>query len=252
MNFKTSKGTELPLLNLRGKDYLQVAHRIMWFREEHPYWPIRVEVQDKTDKYVTCKATVYDDKGTILQEAHKTEHFQHFQDALEKAETGAIGRALANLGYGTAFAQDLMEHEEPLVKPKLVDSPQLQKKDERNEAPRFLNKPESSPAFRSEQNGLPSPSTVGQSNSSTTNQNAVPQTAVFDWTESARGKIQFMMKKTGWTISDINKYLKNEFDVPNVSSIKYQKDFESLIGFMEKYPIKIESVNAEKKQEALI
>lgn len=35
-NYKTSKGTELPLLNLRGKQYLEVKFRLVWFREEHP------------------------------------------------------------------------------------------------------------------------------------------------------------------------------------------------------------------------
>ena len=36
---------------------------------------------------------------------------------MEKSETGAIGRALANLGYGTQFAPDLDEQD------RIVDSP---------------------------------------------------------------------------------------------------------------------------------
>lgn len=122
--FKTPKGTELPFLNLRGKEYLQVAYRIVWFREEHPFWPIKIEIEDKTDKFVTCKATVCNEKGDVIQEAHKTEHFAEFHDALEKAETGAIGRALANMGYGTAYAQEILSHEgDDIEKPKLVDTP---------------------------------------------------------------------------------------------------------------------------------
>ena len=48
--FKTPKGTELPLLDLRGKDYLMVAHRLVWFREEHSDWTIETEVK-REDKW---------------------------------------------------------------------------------------------------------------------------------------------------------------------------------------------------------
>ena len=40
---KTTKGTELPTIDLHGKPYLQVAHRIVWFREERPDWRIKTE-----------------------------------------------------------------------------------------------------------------------------------------------------------------------------------------------------------------
>ncbi len=31
-HFKTAKGTDLPLLNLNGKQYLEVKFRLVWFR----------------------------------------------------------------------------------------------------------------------------------------------------------------------------------------------------------------------------
>lgn len=120
MSFKTPKGTELPFANIKGKEYLLVPHRIVWFREEHPNYSITTSVMDQTDKYVTMKAVIRNEANYTLSEAHKTEHFEHFGDALEKAETGAIGRALANLGYGTAYAQELLDHGE---NDKLVDTP---------------------------------------------------------------------------------------------------------------------------------
>ncbi len=44
-NFKTAKGTELPLLNLRGKQYLEVRFRLVWFREDHPNWSVSIKAE---------------------------------------------------------------------------------------------------------------------------------------------------------------------------------------------------------------
>lgn len=115
--FKTPKGTELPILDLRGKDYLQVAHRLVWFRETHPEWSISTEFIQISDMHAIAKATILNEKGTIVATAHKSEDKKGFQDFIEKAETGAIGRALAACGYGTQFAPELDEHS------RIVDSP---------------------------------------------------------------------------------------------------------------------------------
>lgn len=39
-------GTELPLMDIKGKPYLQVAHRLVWFRKDHPTWTITTEIKD--------------------------------------------------------------------------------------------------------------------------------------------------------------------------------------------------------------
>jgi hypothetical protein len=116
-DFKTPKGTFLPLLNLRGKAYLQVAHRLVWMREEHPDWTIMTEIIEKTLDHSIMKATIMNKEGMILATAHKREDGKHFQDHMEKAETSAIGRALAMCGYGTQFTEDLDEGD------RIVDSP---------------------------------------------------------------------------------------------------------------------------------
>lgn len=116
--FKTPKGTELPLLNLKGKDYLQVMHRLVWFREEHPLWSVETSFETLTDKYAVAKAIVRDEMGRLLSTAHKSETTQGFADFLEKAETGAIGRALALCGYGTQFCADELDEGD-----RLADSP---------------------------------------------------------------------------------------------------------------------------------
>ena len=113
----TAKGTELPLLNLKGKPYLQVAHRIVWFREEHPNGRIITSIlTDIKDDFAVVRAEIYT-ADSILVTAVKREDKTHFPDYLEKAETGAIGRALALAGYGTQFEPEFDEGE------RLADAP---------------------------------------------------------------------------------------------------------------------------------
>jgi len=118
MSFKTAKGTELQLLNLKGKDYLPVAQRLVWFREEKPTWGIETSFLALEADFAIAKAEIKDEKGRVIASAHKREDAKHFPDFMEKAETGAIGRALAEVGYGTQFAPDLDEED------RIVDSPQ--------------------------------------------------------------------------------------------------------------------------------
>lgn len=120
----TKKGTSLPVLDLRGKPYLQVAHRLVWFREEHPDWQIRtVPIVLEKDRSM-FRAEICDHEGKIIAVAHKQEDAKGFQDHSEKAETGAIGRALALCGYGTQFAPELDETEvNPGTPARIVDSP---------------------------------------------------------------------------------------------------------------------------------
>jgi len=115
--WKTPKGTELTLLDLRGKDYLQVQWRLVWFREEKPDWSIETELHINPEQ-CTAKATIKDEAGRIIATAHKHEDKQGFADYREKAETGAVGRALAFIGYGTQFCADELDEGE-----RLADSP---------------------------------------------------------------------------------------------------------------------------------
>jgi hypothetical protein len=115
-SFKTGKGTELPLLTLKGKEYLQVAHRLVWFREDHPTGVIRTIMKERQgegkDEYAVFQAEIHvmTERGPMLvATAHKKETRGGFDDFIEKAETGSIGRALALMGYGTQFAADELD-----------------------------------------------------------------------------------------------------------------------------------------------
>lgn len=113
----TPKGTRLPLLDLRGKPYLQVAHRLIWYREECPAGEIKTELCVITPDYCVVKATVTDGEGNLVSTGHKREDAKSYADYVEKAETGAIGRALGAAGYGTQFEPSFDEGE------RLADSP---------------------------------------------------------------------------------------------------------------------------------
>lgn len=110
-------GTKLPLMNLKGKPYLQVAHRLVWFRKEHPDWRIVTEIRNLADKAVIMHAMIYNAAGEVIATAHKKETMTGFGDYIEKAETGAVGRALAMCGYGTQFEPEFDEGD------RLADAP---------------------------------------------------------------------------------------------------------------------------------
>ena len=89
--------------------YLPVAPRIAWFRKEHPDWGIITRAVRIADKAVIMKATIKDGDGRVIAMARKKETESGFADYIEKAETGAVGRALAMCGYGTLQAPEFDE-----------------------------------------------------------------------------------------------------------------------------------------------
>ena len=138
------------LIQLRNKqgsqDYLPVQWRIVWFREQFPHGTIETEeLEVDLDREVEAEIEVWNSekqqnekivkraKGYARYKAiatdglggkatgTKSENAANFPDFVEKAETGAIGRALAGLGFGTQFAPELSEEH------RIVDSPVARK-----------------------------------------------------------------------------------------------------------------------------
>lgn len=108
--------------NLKGQQYLEVKWRLVWFLEEHPHGSITPTLlsHDPDLGAAVFSATVsYEtpEGKTVATTAHGSETRKDFADYLEKSETKAVGRALAFLGYGTQFAQELEEEH------RIVDSP---------------------------------------------------------------------------------------------------------------------------------
>ncbi len=126
--------------NKPARAYLNVQWRLVWFREQCPegtidteelcvdldrevekevqVWNQQKRVSEKVTKtakgYARYKAIVTDGKGGRAT-GTKTETAVDFPDFCEKAETGAVGRALAALGYGTQFAPEFDEGEHRIV-----------------------------------------------------------------------------------------------------------------------------------------
>ena len=99
------------LVDLKGKKYLPVAPRIAWFRQEKPCWRINTELvefkHENNFGIAVFQCKIFDEKGNIVSTGYGSETPSDFRDFFEKAETKAIGRALASLGYGTLFALEL-------------------------------------------------------------------------------------------------------------------------------------------------
>src|SRR5579864_6345093 len=121
-------------------DYLPVQWRLVWFREQCPNGTIDTEevevdldremeeegyawnnetrrsekVVKRAKGYARYRAVVTDGKGGRAT-GTKSERAVSFPDFIEKAETGAIGRALAALGYGTQFTGDELDEAHRIV-----------------------------------------------------------------------------------------------------------------------------------------
>ena len=93
------------LRKLGGKDYLEVKWRLLWLRTEHPDAVMQTELVRLEDNFALFKANV-SIPGGGLATGWGSETKQDFFDYIEKAETKALGRALAALGYGTQFCED--------------------------------------------------------------------------------------------------------------------------------------------------
>jgi hypothetical protein len=113
------------LISLKGKAYLEVKWRLVWFRMEHPDWGISTQLVkfDPEAKYAIFHSTITDENGRVIAEGTKMEDSKGFADYLEKAETGSIGRALGILGYGTQFAPEFDEVDPTAGNPRIVDAP---------------------------------------------------------------------------------------------------------------------------------
>lgn len=150
MQIKSSKG---------ASEYLQVKHRLVWFRSLCPTGTIRTEMvhldmdrETEEESYAwnnetrrsekiikrapgiaIFRAIIDDGKGGHA-EATKCEKAASFGDYIEKAETGSIGRALAMLGYGTQFVGEEFDEGH-----RIVDAP-----DEHRSQPAQRNQPKQS------------------------------------------------------------------------------------------------------------
>lgn len=97
----------LPTVDIKGKDYVLVKDRLLYFNEEHPNGSIVTELVSATDaQQIIIRATITPDienpdrKFTGYSQAVVGDGYINKTSALENAETSAVGRALAFMGIG--------------------------------------------------------------------------------------------------------------------------------------------------------
>jgi hypothetical protein len=93
------------LTKVSGRDYLEVKWRLVWLRSAHPDAQIETELVQHQNHMAVFRARVTLPSGASAT-GWGSEAADDFGDYLEKAETKALGRALAALGYGTQFCPD--------------------------------------------------------------------------------------------------------------------------------------------------
>lgn len=108
------------------KQYLDVVYRKLWFRLKNPDGKIVKKILKLTDQTAIVEARVYlrkdDAEESYIASALAQKYFERESQFgpkyVELAETAAVGRALADAGYGLQFAD--LEGE---IDPNVVDAP---------------------------------------------------------------------------------------------------------------------------------
>lgn len=101
-----SKQLKNKAIQIKGKDYVLVSDRIIYFNEKYPEGSIITKmISNPGDERVVFKATIKPDKDgtrrfTGYSQATWGDGYINRGSALENAETSAVGRALGMMGIG--------------------------------------------------------------------------------------------------------------------------------------------------------
>lgn len=109
-----------------GKYYLDVVYRKLWFRLKYPEGKIVKKILKLTEQMAIVEAKVYlsrnDTEDSFISNAmaqkYLTSDDQFGNKFVELAETAAVGRALADAGFGLQFADKEGEYD-----PEITDAP---------------------------------------------------------------------------------------------------------------------------------
>lgn len=104
---KQSNNYKFKTTRIKGKEYVEVNQRVLFFRQEDQYkdWSIITELDIKEDDSAcVVKALIANDQGRVISTGYAREEkaasMINKTSFVENCETSAIGRALAMLGIG--------------------------------------------------------------------------------------------------------------------------------------------------------
>lgn len=142
------------MLDLRGKKYLPVNARVAWFRDKSPDGSIDTEIVALGNLMMARARIIV--SGIVIAVGHATVRDGKGQTwagrEVEKAETAAIGRALALAGFGTMNAADELDDTDYLSDTP-IDTP-TKLKQQRTDAPPSFS-PAQPPKGYTERSGGP-------------------------------------------------------------------------------------------------
>lgn len=100
-----NSGIPMKTINIKGKEYVTVNERLIFFNENYPQGYIETSIQFDGE-FVRCRAKVTPDiekPGRFFvghAEEDRTQGMINKTSAVENCETSAVGRALAMMGIG--------------------------------------------------------------------------------------------------------------------------------------------------------
>lgn len=118
--------------------YLDVKYRKLWFRLKYPLGKIAKRIIKLENDYAIIESRIYLDRNDpednyiscAMAQRWRTEDDAYGKKYVESAETAAVGRALADAGFGIQFSEPGEEHD-----PNPVDAPVTVSKTNENDLP---------------------------------------------------------------------------------------------------------------------
>ena len=99
---------KLKTVNIKGKEYVEVNERLIYFRKTYPNFSLTSEVLEKTNESILILASIINEDGRVIAtgmaEEVKGSTFINKTPYVENCETSAWGRALGNFGMPQATA----------------------------------------------------------------------------------------------------------------------------------------------------
>ena len=96
--------TKLKTVNIKGKEYVEVNERVIYFRENFKDWALTTEIVELDDTRCVMKASIFDKNDRLIATGtayeKESSSFINKTSFIENCETSAWGRALSNLAIG--------------------------------------------------------------------------------------------------------------------------------------------------------